>query len=94
MVLFHFAGGLLIYNNKAIWSDKVQRGKMAWGFFEEPYQKLFIFIHSVMLAIFYSIAYVLPYLSRFTSSSKTKAISDDFYKECSSQFLHTEYFEA
>ena len=67
---------------------------MKWTFFEEPYQRLFVCVHSVMLVIFYSIAYVLPYLSRFARASNTKAVSDDFYKECSSQFLHTEYYEA
>jgi hypothetical protein len=67
--------------------------------FDEPYQITFFAINLASITFYYSVTLVLPQIlsqiKKFRRiKDETKAISDDFYKECSIKYLLQEYLDA
>jgi hypothetical protein len=57
----HFIGGLFLFNNKAIWANQPQQGRMKWDFFGERHQRLFVGINVSVLILYYATVFAIPY---------------------------------
>ena len=89
----HFIGGMFLFNNKAIWANQPQQGRMKWDFFGERHQRLFVVINVSVLILYYTAVFAIPYFQD-QKDQGIATLSDDFYNECSQSQLYAEFLEA